>query len=287
MKRLHYLLALLTFLLLIVSTEFMKNPIEEGFSVSNIIINTCPLGTQSIQTAKGNTDCCSGDMIDGKCNGKTVCTNSPVHDDIPTCADYWRKEFEANQKKFCPKALPNYYEDVLNPKNEKGCSKSPTRKDGSQPEDAKMEKCIVYSDEKQSLTKQNSCFLQKERLEIKCPVLDDGQKASPAYYIVNGEVRGYNCNYARITDPGLPYECFDDRTYTRFVNKYNPSQKNSLESMRINRFCSTLNERRKNIRDERRRREEEERKRKDVVEQLKKVKGFFGGLFRKVGINWF
>lgn len=283
--KLYLLISIITFLLILAAYKTYSKTIEEGFQVSELSITLCPMQTTSINTAKGNTDCCNGDMIDGKCNGNTVCTKSPEHDDIPTCLAYWRTYYENKGKEHCPSTIPNYFEDIEDSSKQKGCSVSPVSTDGTQPRDAQAKKCILYANERDNLTKEDSCFIEKEKLKTTCPVVDN-QRVSPSLYIVNKEVQSFKCTY-KVEPDNLPYECFDDSSYTRYVNMYNPAEKPQLEGMRLNRFCSTINERRAQIREEKRRREEEERKQRDILEQMKKVQGFFGGLFRKIGINWF
>jgi hypothetical protein len=76
----------LTIVLLIASVLMMQDTKTEGFATgtaayttNSLNINTCPPYANEIQTSKGNTDCCQGDMVDGKCNGTTFCTKSPAY----------------------------------------------------------------------------------------------------------------------------------------------------------------------------------------------------------------
>ncbi len=89
-----------TVTLLVVSYFLLKQEKTEGFetqntySVESLEINTCPSYASEIQTAKGSTDCCQGDAVDGKCNGTTFCTKSPAYLGVPSCVDKWRQYFK-------------------------------------------------------------------------------------------------------------------------------------------------------------------------------------------------
>ena len=111
------ILITVTIVLLIVS-YFMIPKGQEGFNnpsytVRNLEINTCPIFAPEIQTAKGKTDCCQGDMIDGKCNGKTFCTKSPAYDGIPGCVDAWRQHFMKKGIEFLSTAFDLESLDLL------------------------------------------------------------------------------------------------------------------------------------------------------------------------------
>ena len=83
----------------------------EGFADTPLQIRFCPLTAPVIQTASGNTDCCDGDLLDGKCKGNVICTQSPSHDSVPTCPDYWKEYFAKKSRDVCPPLMLNYYED--------------------------------------------------------------------------------------------------------------------------------------------------------------------------------
>ena len=95
---------------------------REGFVDTGLQVRFCPLTAPVVQTAKGNTDCCDGDLLDGKCKGNVICTQSPSHDSVPTCSDYWKDYFTKKSADVCPANMTNYYEDVKSTSNPKGCS---------------------------------------------------------------------------------------------------------------------------------------------------------------------
>lgn len=288
---LTYVLTILTFIFLIAAVQMYNKPAEEGFRVQSISplqhinINYCPQTYQTIQTAKGNTDCCSESMIDGKCPGKTFCTKSPTHDDIPTCISAWRSYYADHGRSKCPSTMPNYFEDILNPRGRKGCSASKTTPDGKAPSDPKQKQCTIYADEKDNYSKPDSCYIEKERLNTKCPVVGD-QRPTAEPYIINNKFAAFQCRY-RI-EPQIPTECIDDKSYTRYINTFLPTSAFILPSMRETKFCSTLITRRqkaieeqRRLAEEKRRREEAERKLKEAQNVINQLRDRLSGFFRR------
>ena len=51
---------------------------------TDIQLQACPSGTQSF-TQNGNTFCCDGDLQNGMCNGRTVCSLSSNSQQMPSC----------------------------------------------------------------------------------------------------------------------------------------------------------------------------------------------------------
>lgn len=187
-------------------------------SLENPVISFCPRFAPQVQTTRGFTDCCQGDFIDGKCSGTTFCTLSPTHDKIPTCDVAWRKYFADRAKTNCPTTMPYYYEDVKNPSGIKGCSKSPTNTSGLAPQNTSAPKCRIYTTEKENREKGDSCFVERERLLVKCPALS-GVIGTTQTLQQNNNFQYYTCNYAI---PGtLPKRCFDDRTASQYMSRQN------------------------------------------------------------------
>jgi hypothetical protein len=229
-------------------------------------LNFCPFFAPQIQTAKGYTDCCQGDKIDGKCNGTTFCTLSPMHDGIPVCIDAWKKYFLEKGQSNCPTTMPFYFEDIKTTGGSKGCSASPTNTIGSQPENGSMPRCIIYPTEKENREKADSCFVEREKLNVKCPVYQ-GNKGV-ASVIRNGNTFSYYvCRY---TIPGqLAKQCNEDKTSGEYLKKYDPNWRNRANVQEnLDLFCSNFvtAERRKEV--ERQRIEEEKRKREQAERLL-------------------
>lgn len=175
MKR-EYLIAMIIFIILMlwVAGELFKavetNPVEGFQTGRSITINMCPQWAAQVQTAKGNTDCCEGDLVDGKCNTKTFCTLSPTHDNVPTCINAW-KQYYAEKSKQCPSTMPNYFEDIKTRGGLKGCSVSSTKEDGSSPVNPMQNRCKIYVTERENREKSDSCFVIERKIGCKMPTL--------------------------------------------------------------------------------------------------------------------
>jgi hypothetical protein len=211
-------------LLLVSSFVLLQQKQTEGFennyySVKDIEINACPTFSSEIQTSKGSTDCCQGDMVDGKCNGKTFCTKSPAYPGVPSCVDAWREIFAKKSLEFCPPTMKNYYENVRDPGGVKGCSSSPITKNGAQPKDSLQPRCVVYSSESMNRGTANSCYLEKERAKIQCPVVNGKSPAARASFLGGKPV--FFCEYP--FELGMPDKCYDKVTFEGILNESYPN----------------------------------------------------------------
>ena len=234
----------------------------QGYSVNNLNINTCPTYTSEIQTSKGSTDCCQGDMVDGKCNGTTFCTKSPAYEDVPACIDRWRQYFREKGTSICPPSMPNYYEDVTNPSAAKGCSASAILEDGKAPTDGTRAQCRIYTTEDENKRNLNSCYLEKERLKIQCPVVNGrSPQASMISDQVTKQFQMFSCQYP--FELGMPDRCYDKKTFEVFMDSKNRNWRtNSIMVADVNnQSCSNYINRRNQARDEMNRAEAERRRR--------------------------
>ena len=227
-----------TVALLIVSYFLVKQGRREGFenpsySVKNLNITMCPTYTTEIQTAKGNTDCCQGDMVDGKCNGTTFCTKSPAYADIPSCVDKWRSYFTEKSTSTCPPSMPNYYEDVTNSAAPKGCSAGAITEDGKMPKDTLSKQCKIYTSEEDNKTKPDSCHNEKLRALFQCPVVN-GSSPTPSWSLDTPDTVAYiKCDYP--FELGVPQTCAEKTTLEAYATKRNPNWRTStLASSQVN-----------------------------------------------------
>jgi hypothetical protein len=239
-------LIVLTIALLVASVLMMQDTKTEGFATNTytpmmLTINTCPPYANEIQTAKGNTDCCQGDMVDGKCNGTTFCTKSPAYPGVPACVDKWREYYTKKGKDVCPPTMPNYYEDILKPNAataDKGCSAGPISKDGIRLTDAKAPQCRIYPTEALNQTKPDSCSLERQRLKIQCPVVN-GKSPAPIAR-VNKERNTFELFYCQYPfEAEIPDRCLDKITAQQYFDKTNPNWRtNSVLGQSVrNQFC--------------------------------------------------
>lgn len=206
-----------TIVLLLVCFSLFRQEKEEGFAnpvytVKNLEINACPTFAPEVQTAKGKTDCCQGELIDGKCNASTFCTKSPAYDSVKGCVDTWRTYFQKKSTDLCPATMQNYYEDITKPNSLKGCSAGPILKDGKAPQSGTAKQCKIYPTEVENLTKTDSCYLEKERIRIQCPVVNrSSPTASMQVDPVSKKFQYFFCQYP--LELGLPDKCFDKKTF--------------------------------------------------------------------------
>lgn len=221
-----FLITVTSFLL--VACYFLaKQDIKEGFqtySVNDLDINTCPNYAPEIQTSKGSTDCCQGDMVDGKCNGTTFCTKSPAYAGVQACVDKWRDYFKDKGLNFCPPTMPNYFEDVTNPQALKGCSAGPIVADGSLPKDGSAKQCKVYASEVDNKGKADSCFVERMRANIQCPVVNN-YSPSPTLQAESWRDKSmlafFTCNYP--FELGMPDMCYDKKSVEMFWDRVAPN----------------------------------------------------------------
>ncbi len=281
---------ILTLSILGVCFYFLRGETTEGFqagyTVRSLEINVCPLGVNEIQTAKGNTDCCRGDLLDGKCTGSTFCTKSPSYNGIPTCQDAWRRYYTQKGRQFCPSTIPNYYEDVLKPQSIKGCSAGPIQRDGKLPTNPSLRKCRIYATLQENKTKADSCYLEKERLKIRCPTVN-GRSPPPAARITpnTNNFELFFCQYPFEIE--IPDRCVDEKTAFDYFDRTSPRWRNSstqVEALRSQSCKNYISERNKAF-DRKRRLEEERRRRLAAEERARKAeraRDWFKNLWGKV-----
>lgn len=245
---------------------------------SPVEIRMCPKSSSAIQTAVGNTDCCSGDLMNGKCNGKTIATLSPEHDSIPSIIDFWKKYFLDKGKEVCPPSMPNYFEDVANPDGSKGCSASIVTTDGKQPTDSRSQRCTVYPHSHSNETRSDSCYLIKQKDSIVCPNLPGYGSNVAIETEMGGIFKYFACKYQ--TSDGLPSMCAENNSFSRYLTRTNPNWKTSSQSTQLNStFCSQfINARRdaellqKKLQQEQEARQAAERAQKAAEEKARRIK---------------
>jgi hypothetical protein len=262
-----------TLALLLVSYFLWQPTSQEGFqtkpySVNDLDINTCPTFTTEIQTAKGSTDCCQGDMVDGKCNGNTFCTKSPAYLGVPNCIDAWRDYFRKKGNDICPSTMPNYYEDITNTSKQKGCSAGPILADGKMPSDTTAKQCKIYASEEDNRTKLDSCFVEKQRVKVQCPAVNMVSPSAKLFtdYRDPTKYLAITCDYP--FEIGMPIQCFDKASVERALDSLFPNwRSNSFQVDWVNtNSCTNYLNLRESSRDEANKLKEEEKKRKEAQE---------------------
>jgi hypothetical protein len=198
----------------------------EAFADMNSVLNmaACPYGTTSYITDKGNTYCCSGEVIRGQCNGNDVCSLSPKPEKagVYTCSSWLANEWNSRSNRFCPRSMPNYF-GLINRGSgaDEGCSASLPIPSGSQPSDTGRPKCKIYSNYNDDVSKQDSCTNVKEMDNLVCPV----SNATKSFLTINGPGGKpfpliLKCGYLPPDSKsnGLPIDCMDDASVRRYLS---------------------------------------------------------------------
>jgi hypothetical protein len=288
----EYLIAILIFIILMlwVAAELFKavdtNSVEGFQSGGSITLNMCPLWAPQVQTAKGNTDCCEGDLVDGKCSSTTFCTLSPTHDGVPTCINAW-KQYYADKSKQCPSTMKNYFEDVKTRGGQKGCSSSLTKEDGSGPVNPTQSRCKIYPTEQENRTNADSCFVEKGKLAVKCPPFS-GYTSRVENVLDKGKFGSYVCSYTNAL--GQRNSCNDEKSLIAMWDRQDPNWRISsgrytqLEQISCRTFLAReqkKEEERRRIEAERRRADEERRKREAAEKRFSNLQSFFARFRRQ------
>jgi hypothetical protein len=141
----------------------MKKPLssEEGFTdvqTDDIVLTSCPAKTTSFVDDIGNTVCCEGEVVNGKCQGKEVCSLTKDQGKYPTCGRYYAAILEERGRDRCPTSMPSYYENERT--REKGCAQGRRKQDGSGPLPG-VKFCKLYTSKKDDEGRADSCTNQK------------------------------------------------------------------------------------------------------------------------------
>jgi hypothetical protein len=265
-----------TVTLLVVSYFLLKQEQTEGFethttySVESLEINTCPSYAPEIQTTKGSTDCCQGDAVDGKCNGTTFCTKSPAYLGVPSCVDKWREYFKNKGITFCPPTMPNYFEDITNSSNPKGCSAGPISTDGTMPMDNTQKQCKVYTSEGDNTSKLNSCYVEKLRAKIQCPVVNgqSPEATAEADFPDTSKFLFFKCQYPY--ELGMPDRCFEKKSIYAYVDRILPGWRSRGDTNHLDsQLCENYIKRREESRAEANRLQAEQKAREAAEAKAK------------------
>ena len=133
--------------------------LEEGFT-TNIRMTSCPLSATSYITHDGDTNCCDGDIVNKKCNGRNICSLSPKPPaGMMSCSDWMNQEWARRSARFCMPSMPNYFGPLhRDNKAIEGCSESMTVDNGTEPQVPTAPRCKIYSSEGQDRSNLDSCY---------------------------------------------------------------------------------------------------------------------------------
>jgi hypothetical protein len=187
--------------------------------------------------------------------------------------------------------MPNYFEDLRNTSAPIGCSASPVREDGSNPQNMGSPRCRIYKTENENRTKMDSCFIEKEKIKIRCPphfVSGFTSTVDKVPVTVRGERQFgfFVCNY--VNPMGQRTSCNDDKTVLSHWDRENPNWRTNrsrytlLESI----SCRTFTERervkemeRRRLEELRRQAEEARRRAEDERRRREQMGNRFRGFF--------
>ncbi len=281
----------------LIAYSYVRKDSKEGFQVksyttNDLVINTCPSFASEVQTAKGSTDCCVGDLIDGKCTGNTFCTKSPAYAGVQNCVDAWRSYFKQKGDTLCPATMPNYFENILNQRAPIGCSSSAIQPSGSDPTDPQAKRCLLYKVEESVRRKIDSCDVEKRRANIQCPIVNGRSPdatINSTWWRDSSILFSFSCNYP--FEPGVPLVCYDRKSLTDYLDAERPNWKNekAVHDWIEQNVCENyLNVRKKSKEaydrylDEKRQREEAERRRAEAERRMQEWMDKFRGKEREI-----
>lgn len=210
----------------------IKSMSTEGFNTSSpIIISTCPASTETYITREGDTNCCDGDVVDNRCNGRDVCSLSPSSPTgLMSCADWIIKEWAVRSSRFCTNSMPYYFGTMNRRSNDvQGCSASQCKHDGGSPQDPNKPKCKIYNTSVEDYGKLDSCFNAAALERLHCPIPNATKNI-----ISTGSINGvlspvlFQCTYTppnRALSNNLPVTCYDvQRFKTYFIRATNNTE---------------------------------------------------------------
>lgn len=211
--------------------------VEEPFVASqtnpqdlDIQLQACPSGTNSF-SQNGDIICCDGDIVNAKCNGRTVCSVSSDTGSVQSCVSLLRKTLREKATRFCPRTLPNYFENKTTKVS--GCTDGRRNTDGTAPETTTQPKCTIYTSFTENQNKLDSCENIRQRDTFRCP---GGQtptliSTNPNYPVL------VQCTFNSINTP-QPLICYSDKSYLDHLNVAKPDWRGSLTKEAKLAFCS-------------------------------------------------
>ena len=199
---------------------------------NDIQVQMCPSGSESFFNKNGDVHCCRGSIVNGLCNGLTVCSLSSSTGPIPSCTNLLRNELRKKAREYCPKSLPNYYQDLTKPTPNKGCTAGLRTKDGKRPAEPNTIQCTIYNSLDENLSKMNSC-LNKARSEIKC---FNGQLPKATSLQSNLPIV-MSCSFT-VPNKITPIECYTDDSLFLYLQKWDRNWRQRIQATEKLKFCS-------------------------------------------------
>jgi hypothetical protein len=205
---------IIIFIIILYKDKYNKKQTNEGFTLDNYYMSSCPTSFKSYYDNNGNIMCCNGDVIANRCISDIKCSLTSITNP-DSCIKILLDEYKQKANKFCPQtSMPNYYEKG----NEKGCTNGLLNSSMDGPSNSSQPKCKIYSDENSNLTSLDSCFNQKRLDDTIC----FGSNCSKN--LVNSGANlpiliGVSFN----DNNGLPHMAFTRDSYEDYLNVINPN----------------------------------------------------------------
>jgi hypothetical protein len=198
----------------------------------DIQVQMCPSGSESYFNKNGDVLCCRGSVVNGNCNGLTVCSLSSNSSSLPSCTNLLRKELRQKADQNCPKSMRNYFQDLSKPAPNKGCTAGLRVKSGKAPMDPNAKQCKIYNTLDDNLSKLDSC-LNTARSEVKCfngqlPKATSLKANLPAVMM---------CSF-NVPNKIMPSVCYTDDSLYMYSQKWNPNWRQFIEPSDKLQFCS-------------------------------------------------
>ena len=132
-------------------------PVKEGFEVGvdELTITTCPAETKRFIDDGGRVLCCEGEAVNGRCNGKLVCSLSDTNTGLPTCGIWYKALLDQKGQGKCPPSMPHYFEQDNGRK--KGCAAGGLNPSGTGPRTPQTKFCTLYAKAQDEDSKLDSC----------------------------------------------------------------------------------------------------------------------------------
>jgi hypothetical protein len=147
------LLLILTILILYFMNYTTDIP---SLKLEGFVVKTCPEGKETYITDDGITNCCSGEVINNRCEN-VFCSLSPGEKN--SCTNVLIDQSKRRSEAKCPPSISadcrNYFTNRDG--TVKGCSKSSVTSDFSGPSDTSLPHCRLYSTDEDNTRNHDSC----------------------------------------------------------------------------------------------------------------------------------
>jgi hypothetical protein len=191
-------------IILIAIVLFVFRPITPVSPVETYVnVTFCPEKTKYYISAKGDEECCDGEVSGDRCIGTRVCTMSSSKS-LPSCKDMMSTYFSEKAARVCPADMPYYYE-VRGGVG--GACTSSKLSAAMLPLYPSAPSCTVYRDGKDNVAKADSCYNQKQLSDMKC-ITPKCKKMLVPIMAPNGGAAMLTTQTFMVKDSIMPHTCY-------------------------------------------------------------------------------